>query len=190
MLSDQGIQYAMIQKRLDITPFEQKQLNPASYDVLLGNEFYVIRAVDIDRMRRKKEFIDPYNNNNSFYFDRIDITRGSLVLGPGDFCLGVTKESVKLSKFIAASVSGKSSLARLGLTVHVTAGWIDPGFEGRITLELFALVPIQLTPGMPIAQLCFEEVPGGSFRPYAGRYSRAKTVEMSKYYSGRERPMG
>ena len=189
MLSDQGIQYAMIQKRLDITPFEQKQLNPASYDVLLGNEFYITRADDIARMRWKKEVIDPYINS-SFYFDRIDITRGSLVLEPGDFCLGVTKESVKLSKFLAASVSGKSSLARLGLTVHVTAGWIDPGFEGRITLEMFALVPIKLTPGMPIAQLCFEEVPGGAFRPYAGRYARAKTVEMSKYYSGRERPMG
>ena len=189
MLSDQGIQYARTQKRLDITPFEQKQMNPASYDVLLGNEFYIIRAEDIDRMRREKELIDPYIDN-SFYFDRIDITSGSLVLEPGDFCLGVTKESVKLSKYLAASVSGKSSLARLGLTVHVTAGWIDPGFEGRITLELFALVPIQLTPGMPIAQLCFEEVPGGSFRPYAGRYSRAKTVELSKYDFGRKRPMG
>ena len=189
MLSDQGIQYAMIQKRLDITPFEQKQMNPASYDVLLGNEFYVTRAEDIDRMRRERESIDPYVDN-SFHFDRINITRGALVLEPGDFCLGVTKESVKLSKFLAASVSGKSSLARLGLTVHVTAGWIDPGFEGRITLELFALVPIQLTPGMPIAQLCFEEVPGGAFRPYAGRYARAETVGTSKYYSGRERPMG
>ena len=189
MLSDQGIQYARTQKRLDITPFDQKQMNPASYDVLLGNEFYIIRAEDIDRMRREKEFIDPYINT-SFYFDRIDITSGSLVLEPGDFCLGVTKESVKLSKYLAASVSGKSSLARLGLTVHVTAGWIDPGFEGRITLELFALVPIQLTPGMPIAQLCFEEVPGGSFRPYVGRYSRAKTVELSKYDFGRKRPVG
>jgi dCTP deaminase len=158
-----------------IEPYNPDQIQPASYDVRLGNTFRVFQrdarmAVDLD--------------------DPIDITKevfvpdGSfLTLHPGEFVLGATAEKVNMPDDIVARIEGKSSIGRLGLMAHVTAGYIDPGFRGKITLEMACFHPlaIMLRPGKLIAQLSFHEMSGPAAKPYRGRYQDAEGVEASKY---------
>lgn len=104
------------------------------------------------------------------------------------FSLSCTKECISLGPGVAAQVGGKSSLARLGIEVHLTAGFCDPGFTGQITLEMINNGPddVLLTAGMPIAQLVFYRLSEPADPPYQGRYQNATGVEASKYSIGRE----
>lgn len=177
MLSDEAIRYSRHNAFLDIEPWSEEAVNPASYDVHLGRQFQIYNG--------RGGVIDPYHDVSG-YFDPVEAD--ALDLHPGVFALATTVETVTLSRKIAASVSGKSSLARLGLEIHA-AGWCDPAFSGRITLELVAAVPIRLHAGMPIAQLCFVEIPGGSTKPYAGRYQGQDGPQISRYGVGRAKPI-
>ena len=107
----------------------------------------------------------------------------AIVLHPSEFILGVTEEVVRLSNNIVGKIEGKSSLGRLGLMVHVTAGFIDPGFIGPITLEMKNLlnVPIVLRPGKKICQIAFAWLNSAARRPYDGRYQNSKGVVASRY---------
>ena len=91
-----------------------------------------------------------------------------MILHPGDFVLGTTKEHVEIPHDLVAAVEGRSSLGRLAVIVHATAGWIDPGYHGEITLELSNLgaAPVALTPGMRVCQLVFTELKSRATRPY------------------------
>lgn len=167
-------------KRGVIAPYAHDQVGPSSYDVRLGNDFRVFQRdatpfIDLDD---PEDITRPVSIADEDYF----------LLHPGEFVLGVTRERVEIPDHLVATVEGKSSIGRLGLVVHVTAGYIDPGFHGPITLEMacFHPLPIALRPGKLIAQLSFHEMSAVPEHPYRGRYQNATSVEASKY--GRPHP--
>jgi dCTP deaminase len=144
-----------------LDPLDMGMVQPSSVDVRLDRFF---RLFD----NHKYQHIDPA-------VDQPDLTRlvevdamESFVLHPGEFVLGATYEAVTLPDDIAARLEGKSSLGRLGLLTHSTAGFIDPGFSGHVTLELsnVATLPITLWPGMKIGQLCFFRLSSPAEHPY------------------------
>lgn len=158
-----------------IEPFNEDQVEPASYDVRLGNDFLVFErdetlAVDLD--------------NPADITKKVHIPDGGyFLLHPGEFVLGVTRETLHMPNGLVARIEGKSSIGRLGLMVHVTAGYIDPGFNGPVTLEMTGLhpLPIQLRPGKLIGQISFHMMLHPAEKPYQGRYQGAQGVEASKY---------
>lgn len=166
-LSDVDIRKAVETGAITIRDFDEKRLQPASYDVILGNKFIVTNAHSITA-------IDPVNK---VYAEtkEIEIPDGeSFVLHPQTTVLGTLKDYVGSHDYLI-QISGKSSLARIGLVVHNTAGIINPGHFLHITLELanFNTVPIILRPGMPIAQLTFSRMtsPVGHDYRETGRFN-------------------
>jgi len=161
LLSDRDITAQLAEGRIGLDPYDASLVQPSSIDVRLDKFF---RLFD----NHKYPHIDPA-------VDQPDLTRlvetdpdEAFVLHPGEFVLGSTFEVVTLPDDIAARLEGKSSLGRLGLLTHSTAGFIDPGFSGHVTLELsnVATLPIKLWPGMKIGQLCFFRLSSPSEHPY------------------------
>lgn len=161
LLSDRDIRAQIDGKRVELEPYEPTMIQPSSVDVRLDRYF---RLFD----NHKYAMIDPAK-------DQPDLTRfvevdpeEPFVLHPGEFVLGSTYECVTLPDDIAARLEGKSSLGRLGLLTHSTAGFIDPGFSGHVTLELsnVATLPITLWPGMKIGQMCFFQLTSPAENPY------------------------
>lgn len=161
LLSDGDIRQELESGRVGLDPLDLSLVQPSSVDVRLDRFF---RLFD----NHKYQHIDPS-------LDQPDLTRlvevdasESFVLHPGEFVLGATFEVVTLPDDIAARLEGKSSLGRLGLLTHSTAGFIDPGFSGHVTLELsnVATLPITLWPGMKIGQLCFFRLSSPAEHPY------------------------
>ncbi|GAA2003774.1 dCTP deaminase [Brevibacterium samyangense] len=161
LLSDRDIRAQLSSGRIVLDPHDPSLVQPSSVDVCLDRSF---RLFD----NHKYSFIDPAT-------EQPELTRlvevdpdEPFVLHPGEFVLGATLEAVTLPDDIAARLEGKSSLGRLGLLTHSTAGFIDPGFTGHITLELsnVATLPIRLWPGMKIGQLCFFELSSPAEAPY------------------------
>lgn len=155
-----------------ISPFNAEQVQPASYDLRLGWEFIRFRT-------RDWHLIDLADLKDSSH-EKI-VAEDQYVIAPGEFLLGVTVESVKIPPNIVARLEGKSTIGRTGLMIHVTAGFIDPGFHGPITLEIFNCrrVPIILRPGLPFCQISFAYMEPAD-KPYSGRYQNAQGVEASK----------
>ncbi len=165
LVSNRGILEELRFENIIIQPFHAKLVQPCSYDVTLSPEFKVQYSDD------ESAHIDP-KIDNSHYFSDVYVPRDSAFsLSPGAFVLGSTYETVAVGANIAARLEGKSSLGRLGLIVHSTAGFIDPGFDGQITLELsnVGTMPILLYPGMKIAQLCFYHLPEPTTLIYGSR---------------------
>lgn len=144
-------------------------IQPSSIDVHLDRFFRLFN-------NHKYPVIDPAA-------DQPELTRlvdvsaeGSLILHPGEFVLGSTYEKVTLADDVAARLEGKSSLGRLGLLTHSTAGFIDPGFSGHVTLELSntATLPIALYPGMKVGQLCFFQLSSAAEKPYGSGASGSR----------------
>jgi len=161
ILCDHDIKLAVEQNKLGIDPYNLENVQPASYDVSLSNLFQVFLVSN-------RRFIDPREDQRP-NMQRIETPEGNVfVLDPGKFALGSTCEVIRNPHNLVSRLEGKSSLGRLGLVVHATAGYIDPGFEGRITLELFnmASLPILLYPGMKIGQLSFARMTGCAEIPY------------------------
>ncbi|MCV2392981.1 dCTP deaminase [Actinotalea sp. M2MS4P-6] len=161
LLSDRDIRAELDTGRIALDPYEPVMIQPSSIDVRLDRFF---RLFD----NHKYAVIDPAE-------DQPELTRlvepegdEPFVLHPGEFVLGSTYETVTLPDDIAARLEGKSSLGRLGLLTHSTAGFIDPGFTGHVTLELsnVATLPIKLWPGMKIGQLCFFRLSSPAEQPY------------------------
>jgi len=162
LLSDRDIADAIAARDLVVDgELASDSFQPASLDLHLGAEFRVFlshRVACIDTAGGQGDLTEP-----------VVISDGEpFVLHPGEFALGCTVEAITLSDDLAARLEGKSSLGRLGLQAHSTAGWIDPGFSGQITLELsnVAPVPIKLWPGMKIGQLCLFRLGAPALRPY------------------------
>ncbi|WP_312180006.1 dCTP deaminase [Arthrobacter sp.] len=150
LISDRDIRAEIADERIVLDPYDPGMVQPSSVDVRIDRYF---RLFD----NHKYAHIDPS-------LDQPDLTRlvevapdEPFILHPGEFVLGSTYESVTLPDDVAARLEGKSSLGRLGLLTHSTAGFIDPGFSGHVTLELsnMATLPIKLWPGSKIGQLCF-----------------------------------
>lgn len=133
-----------------------QQIGPASVDFRLGNYFKIYK-------RDKVQIIDPGELIPVEAVETIEVPDGGqFILHPGQFVLGVTIEKIKVPYDLVARCEGRSSLGRLGIIIHSTAGFIDPGFEGTITLEITNIneVPIALKPGMRIGQFAFETIHG------------------------------
>ncbi|GAA4846418.1 dCTP deaminase [Luteimicrobium xylanilyticum] len=161
LLSDRDIRAELDAGRVVLDPYEPSMLQPSSIDVRLDKFF---RLFDNHRY----PFIDPSQEQPEL--TRLVEAKGDepLVLHPGEFVLGSTFEAVTLPDDVAARLEGKSSLGRLGLLTHSTAGFIDPGFSGHVTLELsnVATLPITLWPGMKIGQMCFFRLSSPAEHPY------------------------
>ncbi len=161
LLSDRDVRAELESGRIGLDPYEPSMIQPSSIDVRLDRYF---RLFDNHRY----PYIDPAE-------DQPELTRlvevdpdEPFVLHPGEFVLASTFEAVTLPDDVAARLEGKSSLGRLGLLTHSTAGFIDPGFTGHVTLELsnVATLPIKLWPGMKIGQMCFFRLSSPSEHPY------------------------
>jgi dCTP deaminase len=171
-----------------IAPFNSMQLQPASYDVLLGARI-LVPTYDSTTSSPKVEHrtIELGQPIPDDLYREADITDG-YVLHPGQFILGETFEMVHIPAHMVGRIEGKSSIGRLGLTAHITAGYLDPGFRGRITLEIanFFTRPIRLKPNCKIAQLGFEWMSSVCERPYGSEglgshYQGADGVQGSRY---------
>lgn len=184
VLSDGTILRCVQDGRIKIDPWDPAMVQPASVDLRLGDSFRVFhnhRATAIDLR-------DPPSNLT----EEVIVPGGeAFVIHPGEFCLGRTLEWVQIPTDIVARIEGKSSLGRLGLIVHATAGFCDPGFEGTLTLELNNLtrVPIRLYPGLPIAQLSFMTLDQPAQRPYGSpglgsHYQGQMAATESRYEGG------
>ena len=164
LLSDRDIKAQIEAGRIGLEPLEMGLLQPSSMDVRLDKFF---RLFD----NHKYPFIDPKEQQDDLTrFVEVDKDE-AFILHPGEFVLGSTFEFVTLPDDIAARLEGKSSLGRLGLLTHSTAGFVDPGFQGHVTLELSntATLPIKLWPGMKIGQLCFFQLSSASENPYGSQ---------------------
>ncbi|MFM2022630.1 MAG: hypothetical protein RIR89_22 [Actinomycetota bacterium] len=161
LLSDGDIRKQLDSGRIKLNPLNLDLLQPSSIDVRLDRFF---RLFD----NHKYPFIDPREQQDELTRFVEVASDEAFILHPGEFVLGSTFEYVSLPNDIAARLEGKSSLGRLGLLTHSTAGFVDPGFEGHVTLELsnVATLPIKLWPGMKIGQLCFFQLSSPSENPY------------------------
>jgi dCTP deaminase len=183
LLSDRDILAEINAERIRIEPYDEAMIQPSSIDFRLDRYFRVFE-------NHRYPHIDPAA-------DQSDLTRvvepegeEPFILHPGEFVLGSTHEVVTLPDDVAARVEGKSSLGRLGLLTHATAGFVDPGFSGHVTLELanVATLPIKLYPGMKIGQLCFFRLSSPAQHPYGSekygsRYQGQRGPTPSRSYA-------
>ena len=166
LLSDRDIRAEVDAGRIGLEPYGPEMVQPSSIDVRLDRYFRVFE-------NHRYPHIDPALEQAELTREVQPETGEPFILHPGEFALGSIYEVVTLPDDIAARVEGKSSLGRLGLLTHATAGFIDPGFSGHVTLELsnVATLPIKLWPGMKIGQFCFFRLTSPAEHPYgAERY--------------------
>jgi dCTP deaminase len=181
-LSDRDIILALNDNAISIHPYDPNRLQPASYDVLLGNEFMIFEKHSI-------ESIDPRKSISEYMKTIILKDDDCFILQPNQFALAVTYDKIGVNSQYAAQINGKSSLARLGLIIHTTAGFIDPGNDLNITLELVNTnsIPIKLYPKMKIAQVTFWLLSSPALRPYGSsglnsKYYRSLGVQASEMH--------
>ncbi|MBB6647521.1 dCTP deaminase [Halobellus ruber] len=179
ILSDDDILARLEAGDLVVDPLDdiEMQVQPASVDLRLGEEFLEFQRANISCIHPNREA------EISEYVEETVVPEGEeFILHPGDFVLGTTKERVEIPDDLVAHVEGRSSLGRLAIVVHATAGLADPGYEGQITLELSNLgtAPVALTPGMRISQLTFTELTTPAARPYG--------AERGSKYQGQSGP--
>jgi dCTP deaminase len=182
LLSDRDIRAEVDSGRVVLEPYDEAMVQPSSVDVRLDRFFRVFE-------NHRYPHIDPATEQTEL--TRLVETTGdeAFVLHPGEFVLASTFEVVTLPDDVAARLEGKSSLGRLGLLTHSTAGFIDPGFSGHVTLELSngATLPIMLWPGMKIGQLCFFRLSSPAEHPYGSarhgsRYQGQRGPTPSRSY--------
>lgn len=176
LLSDRDILQHVEDGHIGLDPWDSAMVQPSSVDVRMDKFFRVFE-------NHRYPSIDPSQ-------DQPELTRlievdgeEPFILHPGEFVLASTLEQVTLGPAVAARLEGKSSLGRLGLLTHSTAGFIDPGFSGHVTLELsnMATLPISLWPGMKIGQLCFFQLSSPALHPYG-------SAEYGSRYQGQRGP--
>ena len=161
LLSDRDLVSEIKAQHLALEPFEPALMQPSSIDVRLDRFFRVFN-------NHLYTHIDPAERQDDLT-TMVDVPEGeSFVLHPGEFVLASTLEVITLGQGLAARLEGKSSLGRLGLMTHSTAGFIDPGFSGHVTLELsnMATLPVRLWPGMKVGQLCVFRLSSPAEHPY------------------------
>lgn len=178
VLSDRDILECMRRGDIKIEPFEEHLVQPASVDLRLGNEFRLFR-------RLGKPFVDPKTDEFTEYTEVTSVGDGEyIIVHPGEFLLGTTLEYICLSDSYVGRLEGRSSLGRLGIQIHSTAGHIEPGFEGKLVLEIsnVGLMPIALYPGMRICQVSFEKLSSPAMYP--------KNLRKDSKYVGQDGPIG
>jgi len=182
LLSDRDIRTEIESGRVVVEPFDEAMIQPSSVDVRLDKFFRVFE-------NHKYSVIDPSIEQPELTREVIAEGDEAFILHPGEFVLASTYEVITLPDDIAGRLEGKSSLGRLGLLTHSTAGFIDPGFSGHITLELsnVANLPVKLYPGMKIGQLCLIKLSSPAEHPYgsaiyASRYQGQRGPTPSRSF--------
>jgi dCTP deaminase len=175
ILSDREIRKYIDSGLLEVTPLEEGQIQPASIDIRLGTSFLKLDENRFEAMTMTDEI-----HYESFECDEV-------IIPPASFLLATTKEYIKLPNHLTAFVEGRSSIGRMGLFIQ-NAGWVDPGFEGEITLELFNAnrLPIKLSAGRRICQLVFAKMEGDAMNPYCGKYQGQKKAVGSRVFLDKE----
>ncbi|MFB5661311.1 dCTP deaminase [Alteribacillus sp. HJP-4] len=175
ILSDQTIREMMDADTLRIDPINDHQIQPASVDIRLGNHF-----LKIDENAIESIALDEPAKYVEFESDEV-------IIPPHSFLLATTREYIKLPENLTAFVEGRSSIGRMGLFIQ-NAGWVDPGFEGEITLELYNAnrLPIRLKADRRIAQLVFAQMDKEAGTPYRGKYQGQRKAVGSQVYMDKE----
>lgn len=184
ILSDKDIKDHLKNGIIVIKPLENPdmQIQPSSVDLRIGNEFKGFKIIH-------KPYINPMDKSDiDSYMESVHINENEpFIIHPGEFALATTHEVVKLPDNLVARVEGRSSIGRLGITMHVTAGYVDPGFHGKITLELSNVgkMPVAIYPRQRVCQIVFETMTSPSERPYGhperdSKYMGQKSPEASK----------
>jgi len=182
VLSDRTIRRLLEAGRIGIDPYDASLLQPSSVDVRVDRYFRVFR-------NSRYPFIDVKTNQEDLT-EIVEVTEDeAFILHPGEFVLGSTLERITLPEDVVGRLDGKSSLGRLGLLIHSTAGFIDPGWDGHVTLELsnVANLPITIYPGMKIGQLSFVQLTEPAERPYGSegigsKYQGQRGPTPSRYW--------
>jgi dCTP deaminase len=176
IISDETLKEMLADGRITIEPLEPYQIQPASVDLRLGNHFLKIDENSLESLSLDSEL--PY----------IEIRREQIIIPPASFLLATTVERVRIPPNVTAFVEGRSSIGRMGLFIQ-NAGWVDPGFEGNITLELFNAnrLPIRLTAGRRICQIVFAFMDRETRTPYKGKYQHQKEAVGSRVFRDTER---
>lgn len=177
ILSGQTIKQFIYEERISITPYQDLSIQPASIDLCLGKHFLVV-----------DDMTTPYLSvDKPASYHEIQVSEGEVItIPPKTFMLGTTLEQIRLPNDLTAFVEGRSSIGRLGVFIQ-NAGWIDPGFTGQITLELFNAnrVPVQLQVDMRVCQLVIAQV-DQTTEGYSGKYLFQEGATPSRVYMDRE----
>jgi dCTP deaminase len=186
VLADRTIRRLVAEGRIEVDPFEEGLIQPSSIDVRVDRLFRVFRNsrypyIDVKQAQEELTELVEIDDEQPF------------ILHPGEFVLGSTLERIKLPDDLVARLEGKSSLGRLGLLIHSTAGFIDPGWDGHVTLELsnVANLPITIYYGMKIGQLSFVQMSEAAETPYGAsaigsKYQGQRGPTPSRYYKNFE----
>ena len=183
ILSDKTIKEYLEEGKIVIDPLkDEQQIQPSSVDMRLGDEIKVFKV-------NRKPYIDPKDEEDiAEYMESSTVPEGeAFIIHPNEFALATTQEYVKVPDDLVARVEGRSSMGRLGVTMHVTAGYVDPGFEGRITLEIsnIGAMPVALYPGQRVCQLVFETMTTPAELPYGHPKRNSKYMKQLKPESSR-----
>ena len=183
ILSDKTIKEYLEEGKIVIDPLkDEQQIQPSSVDMRLGDEFKIFKVI-------RKPYIDPKDEEDiAEYMESSTVPEGeAFIIHPNEFALATTQEYVKVPDDLVARVEGRSSMGRLGVTMHVTAGYVDPGFEGRITLEIsnIGAMPVALYPGQRVCQLVFETMTTPAELPYGHPKRNSKYMKQLKPESSR-----
>ena len=181
VLSDRTIERLLAEGRIEIDPYDPGLLQPSSVDVRVDRYFRVFR-------NSRYPFIDVKQEQEDLT-ELVKVDGDPFILHPGEFVLGSTLERIKLPDDVVARLDGKSSLGRVGLLIHSTAGFIDPGWDGNVTLELsnVANLPITIYPEMKIGQLSFVQMSEPAETPYGSgglgsKYQGQRGPTPSRYW--------
>lgn len=182
ILSDRTIREELAAGRIVVDPFDESALQPSSIDLRVDRFFRVFR--------NHSERVIDVKVDQEHLTELVEVGEGEpLILHPGEFVLGATLERVALSDDLVGRLEGKSSLGRLGLLIHTTAGFVDPGFDGFLTLELsnVANLPITVYPGMKIGQISFLRMTSPADHPYGSsvlgsKYQNQRGPTPSRYF--------
>ncbi|MFW5985116.1 MAG: dCTP deaminase [Halanaerobiaceae bacterium] len=175
ILSDRTIKELIKSEKLKIEPLLESQIQPASVDLRLGKSFLKIN----------ENLMESMTLDDKIQYESME--RDEIVVPPHSFLLASTRESIQLPNNLTAFVEGRSSIGRMGLFIQ-NAGWVDPGFAGQITLELFNAnrLPIKLTAGRRVCQLVFSRMDKTADQPYSGKYQNQYRAVGSKVYQDQE----
>jgi dCTP deaminase len=189
VLSDRTIRRLLDEGRIEIDPYDESLLQPSSVDVRVDRYFRVFHNA-------RYPFIDVREPQEDLT-ELVQVDDEPFILHPGEFVLGSTLERIRLPDDLVARLEGKSSLGRLGLLIHSTAGFIDPGWDGHVTLELsnVANLPITIYRGMKIGQLSFVQLSEPAESPYGSgglgsKYQGQKGPTPSRYWQNFAREDG
>jgi dCTP deaminase len=185
VLSDATIARYLAEGKVEIDPYDESLLQPSSVDVRVDRLFRVFR-------NNRAPYIDVKVDQDLTELVEVEDDE-AFILHPGEFVLGSTLERITLPDDLVARLEGKSSLGRLGLLIHSTAGFIDPGWDGHVTLELsnVANLPITIYPGMKIGQISFMQMTEPAATPYGSeaigsKYKGQRGPTASKYWKNFE----